>query len=238
MQTTNRLISPLPLLSFICLLVGIFLACQPQEKQAEFRAPLLEGLDAHTLPISTEFEMAQRFFNQGLMLAYGFNHDEAARSFREAARQDTSCAMCYWGVAYVLGPNINAAMEDANVDEAYFAAQKALSLSKNATDWEKAMIKAMAARYSKEKGGDRSPLDQAFADEMSKAYEAFPDHADIAAIYAEALMDLHPWDLWDKAGNPKPWTPQIVEVLESQLRKMAQTSQFQSLLYPRGGSFF
>ena len=216
MKTKNRF---LHILSYLCLSVGIFFSCQPQDQQSQFHAPLLDGLDAHALKISTQSEMAQRFFNQGLMLAYGFNHDEAARSFREAARQDTSCAMCYWGVAYALGPNINAAMEDANVDEAYFSAQKALSLSGNASDWEQAMIEAMADRYGKEKGVDRSALDQAFADGMAKAYEAFPDHADIAAIYAEALMDLHPWDLWNKDGSPKSWTPKIVEVLEVQLKK-------------------
>ena len=182
--------------------------------QKDFQAPLLNGMGDHEFKITTESFYAQKFFNQGLILAYGFNHGEAARSFREAINQDENCAMCYWGLAYVLGPNYNVGMHESVNKEAYEAAQKALKLSDNATEREKYLIRAMARRYSLN-FEERPELDKAYSEAMREAYEAFPEDDDIAAIYAESLMDLHPWDLYTKVeGEPKPWTPEIVNIIE------------------------
>ena len=184
------------------------------------KAPLLNGLGGIDFKISTKNKETQAYFNQGMMLAYAFNHAEAARSFFEATRQDSTCAMAYWGFAYVLGPNYNAGMEEDNYQRAYQAAQQAVSLSVNGTEKEKALISALAERYTAQPPADRSSLDQAYARAMKKVYEAFPGDADISALYAESLMDLHPWDLYDKKTKvPKPWTPEIVSILEKLIQQ-------------------
>jgi tetratricopeptide (TPR) repeat protein len=169
-------------------------------------------------PITTKSAEAQKYFDQGLLLAYAFNHAEAGRSFYEATRRDSTCAMCYWGFAYVLGPNYNAGMEPDNYQRAYAAIQKAIQLSKNSTPKEKALIKAMSARYVKNPLKDRHDLDSAYMLGMKSVYEKFPTDVDIAAMYAEALMDMHPWDLWDKEGNPKSWTPAIIAAIENAIQ--------------------
>lgn len=179
------------------------------------KAPMLKGLQGIDFRITTNSKEAQEYFNQGMMLAYGFNHAEAARSFFEAARLDSTCAMAYWGFAYVLGPNYNAGMEEDNFERAYDAATKAVALSANASAKEKALIKALAARYAKPAPADRSPLDIAYADAMKKVYDSYSSDPDIGALYAESVMDLHPWDLYDKKTKaPKAWTPGILAVLE------------------------
>jgi tetratricopeptide (TPR) repeat protein len=182
------------------------------------KAPFFSGLDGVDFKITTTNEEAQKYFNQGMMLAYGFNHAEAARSFYEASRLDSNCAMCYWGFAYVLGPNYNAGMEPDNYERAYNAIQKALKLSSNATLKEQALIKAMALRYSAEPVEDRSALDKAYSDAMRKVRNQFPTDGDIAAMFAESLMDMHPWDLFDKEGKPKEWTPEILSSLEKTMK--------------------
>jgi tetratricopeptide (TPR) repeat protein len=181
--------------------------------------PLQEGLGGHHYPISTDVAMAQRYFDQGLILSYGFNHAEAARFFREARKFDPACAMCYWGEALVLGPNINAPMEPSVVPQAYAAVEKALALRGQATEKEGALIQAVAKRYSKEAQKDRSSLDVAYAEAMRGVATQFPDDPVIGALLAEALMDLHPWDFWSKGGEAKPWTPEIVSTLEAVLDK-------------------
>lgn len=181
--------------------------------------PLQEGLGGHHYPISTDVAMAQRYFDQGLILSYGFNHAEAARSFREAQKLDPTCAMCYWGEALVLGPNINAPMELSVVPQAYGAVEKALALRGQATEKERVLIQAVAKRYSKEAQKDRSPLDVAYAEAMRGVAKQFPDDPVIGALLAEALMDLHPWNFWSKEGEAKPWTPEIVATLEAVLDK-------------------
>ncbi|MFT3823329.1 MAG: hypothetical protein QM731_05385 [Chitinophagaceae bacterium] len=179
------------------------------------KAPLLEGMEGIDFRISTGNKDVQRYFNQGLMLAYGFNHAEAARSFYEATRLDSTCAMAYWGFAYVLGPNYNAGMEEDNFERAYDAASKAAALSGNASDKEKALIKALTSRYAKPAPADRRALDIAYAAAMKKVYEQYSSDPDIGALYAEAQMDLHPWDLYDKqTKSPKSWTPALLAVLE------------------------
>ncbi len=194
--------------------------CAPQTSDNDWytagtKAPLFKGLEGVDFKISTRNQETQDYFNQGLMLSYGFNHAEAARSFFEATRQDTTCAMAYWGYAYVLGPNYNAGMEDDHYERAYVATQKAISLAAGCTEKERMLIDALAHRYTETPIEDRMPLDVAFSNAMKRVYDKYPDDADISAIYAESLMNLHPWDLYDKTtGEPKPWTPQIVAVLE------------------------
>jgi tetratricopeptide (TPR) repeat protein len=182
-------------------------------------APLLEGMGDLHHRITTNNEMAQRFFNQGMVLSYGFNHEEARRSFAEAARLDPECAMAYWGIALVLGPNINAPMEEDAVQPAFEAIQTALSLAPNASEKEKAFIQALSTRYSTHPEEDREYLDIAYAEAMRELARNYPDDPDATALLAEALMDLHPWDYWEKDGRPRSWTPEILNVLESGLER-------------------
>ncbi len=181
-------------------------------------APLFEGLDVMDFPVSTKNPLAQRYFNQGLILAYAFNHAEAARSFWYASELDPECAMAYWGFAYVLGPNYNAGMESDSYESAYNAIQTAQKLSAvHSMPKEKDLIDALAVRYVKEPVEDRSHLDKAYSDAMKSVFKSYPQDADIGTLYAESLMILHPWDLWDKKGNPLSWTPEIISTLEQAL---------------------
>lgn len=184
------------------------------------KAPRLNGLQGVDFKISTSNPEAQAYFNQGLMLAYGFNHAEAARSFFEAIRLDSTCAMAYWGFAYVLGPNYNGGMEPDNLRRAWEAVTKAQKLAAGCTPKENALIGALATRYTKESPADRAPLDVAYAGAMEKVYNQYPSDPDIGALYAEARMDLHPWDLYEKKTKvPKPWTPALLTTLENLLKK-------------------
>lgn len=182
---------------------------------ANSKAPKFKGLDKISFTITTNSSEAQEYFNQGLMLSYGFNHAEAARSFYESIRLDSSCAMCHWGYAYVLGPNYNAGMESDNFQRAYIASQKALSLLKNCTEKEKDLIRALTSRYALNPPEDRKTLDMAYSDAMKSVYEKYATDADVGALYAESMMDLHPWDLYEKTTKaPKEWTPALWSVLE------------------------
>ena len=181
-------------------------------------APLFEGLDVLNFQISTSNKLAQKYFNQGLVLSYAFNHAEAARSFYYATKLDSSCAMAYWGYALVLGPNYNAGMESDNYLRAFDAVQKAMELSsKNTTPKEKSLINALSKRYANGQIEDRTELDIAYSNAMETVFNDFPKDADIGALYAESMLDLHPWDLWDAAGNAKEWTPNILSTLEQVL---------------------
>lgn len=199
-------------------------ACVPQVTDAEWYkkdnvAPLLEGYDAVDYKIKTDDPLVQRYFNQGMALAYAFNHAEAARSFYYASKLDPECAMVQMGYAYVLGPNYNAGMEDDNYERAYEAIQKAISLAENGPEKESEFINAIAIRYSKVPPEDRYPLDVEYSKAMKVLYDKYPDDTEISTLYAESIMNLHPWDLYDKAGNEKPWTPEIVTLLETLLKK-------------------
>lgn len=187
-------------------------------KETKTAVPLFAGMgDAH-FSITTGNTRAQLYFDQGLVLSYAFNHAEAARSFLEAARLDPKCALCYWGVALVLGPNLNAGMEDSNVPEAYHSVQKALRLSGNATEKEKALIHALSKRYAEEPVKDRQPLDKAYAEAMREVAKKFSNDATVMALTVEALMDLHPWDFWTKNKEPQSWTQEILTLLETVLK--------------------
>jgi tetratricopeptide (TPR) repeat protein len=181
-------------------------------------APLLEGLGHHRFPVTTRSQEAQTYINQGLILAYGFNHAEAGRSFREAARLDPDCAMAYWGQALVLGPNINAAMDPENEAKAHALAQKAVALEAKASPRERALIDALARRYSG-RAADREAGDRAYAEAMRAVAQRHPDDPDIAMLYVESMMDLRPWSYWMPDGTPYAGTRDIVDLTESVLGK-------------------
>ena len=183
------------------------------------KAPLLSGLKGIQFPISSKNQEAKDYFEQGIMLSFGFNHAEAARSFFEAARQDSSCAICWWGYAYVLGPNYNAGMEPDNFQRAYEAVSKAKERMGNSSAKEKDLITALTFRYSNDTTIARPVLDSSYAVAMRKVYKKYPDDVTVASLFAESLMDLHPWNLWNKDGTMQPWTPEIIAVLEECLRK-------------------
>jgi tetratricopeptide (TPR) repeat protein len=186
---------------------------------ASARAPLFADLGRYSHPISTRVPEAQRYFDQGLILGWGFNHAEAERSFREAARLDPDCAMCWWGVAWVLGPNINAAMEAASAEPAWQAVQKAVSLARKAPAREAAYVRALSKRYAAAPPKDRKPLDRAFADAMRELVRQHPDDLDAATIFAESLLDLAPWNQWNRDGTPTEWTPETLRTLEGVLSR-------------------
>lgn len=180
---------------------------------------LFDNLGNHHHPISTKIPLAQRYFDQGLILAYGFNHTEAKRSFLEAARLDPNCAMCYWGVALVLGPNINASMDAEAVPEAWDAIHKAIKLSQNVSEPEKAYILALAKRYSSKPIEDRSALDVAYVNAMREVQQRYPNDLDAATLFAEAIMDTMPWNYWTQDGQPNLGTPELLATLESVLKQ-------------------
>lgn len=177
------------------------------------KAPLFNGLDGIHLSVSTKNVEAQQYFDQGLMLSFAFNHAEAGRSFYQAARLDSTCAMCWWGFAYVLGPNYNAGMEKDNFQRAYEAVQKAKRFAA-ASPKEIDLINALNQRYTDDTAIARSSLDSAYAKAMRSVYKKYQTDVTIATLFAESLMDLHPWNLFQKNGTIQPWTPEILDVLE------------------------
>ncbi len=180
----------------------------------EGMAPLLEGIGPVDFPITSDVAGAQDYFNQALTFSYGFNHAEAERSFREAARLDPDCGICWWGVALVNGPNINKAMDDAQIAPAWEAVNEALARRDAASALEQALIDAVATRYS-EDGADRAALDAVYAGSMRGVAEQFPDNPHVLALYAESLMDLYPWSYWNEDGTPKEHTEALVTAIES-----------------------
>lgn len=186
---------------------------------------LLPGLEGLSYPISTSATLPaarrdsmQRYFDQGLVLAYGFNHAEAARSFWQCTRLDSTCAMAWWGFAYVLGPNYNAGMEPDNYERAYAAITKAQTLKSSCTEKEQALIEAMAQRYAPTAPEDRHTLDSAYCEALRTLSKRYTDDADLACLFAESLMDQHPWDLYAHNGTERPWTPEIIAALEHSIR--------------------
>ena len=200
-----------------------FIACAPITTdlswyQSDNIAPLIDGLDVMEFPVTTNDRLAQKYINQGMVLAYGFNHAEAARSFYYAAKLDPDCAMAYWGFAYVLGPNYNAGMEPDNYQRAYDAVQKAKELaSKNASQKEKDLINALSKRYVQFPVEDRSELDLEYSNALREVYNKYSYDTDVAALYAESIMDMFPFDLWDENGNPRERTNEIVQVVNKAL---------------------
>lgn len=194
----------------------LFISCS---KNTDKQAPLFDNLGTLDFPITTNSELAQKYFNQGVILAYGFNHEEAFRSFEEAARLDTNCAMAYWGMAYVIGPNINLPMNAGVVATAYEAVERAMSLLDDETQREKDYVIALSKRYTNEELEDRTHLDKAYSDAMRELVSKYPNDLDAATMFAESIMDLHPWDYWLKDGTPQPWTLEILTSLEGVIER-------------------
>jgi tetratricopeptide repeat protein len=194
----------------VLLLVASSLLAQ----QAPPPPPLYKDLGTHHKAVGTKVPAAQQYFDQGLRLVYGFNHAEAIRSFTRATELDPSCAMCFWGIAYAYGPHVNAGMDSASGVKAYEAAQKAVALSAKASPWEQGYVRAVAARYARVPPANRASLDSAYSRAMAEVSRTNPNDLDAAALYAESLMDLRPWNYWTPEGKPYPGTEIIVQQLE------------------------
>ena len=182
-------------------------------------APLFDDLGDYHYAVTTQSPQAQRYFDQGLILTYAFNHPEAIRSFEEAGRLDPQCAMAWWGVALNYGPNINKPMDKADVPKALAALRRAKTAARHASDKERGMIDALSKRYVAEAPDDRSALDKEYADAMRQLHRQFPDDLEIATLFAESLMDTMPWNYYFKDGKPKPETAEVVAALEGVLAK-------------------
>jgi tetratricopeptide (TPR) repeat protein len=192
---------------------------QHHESGATKPAELLEGLGTHTHPIATQSEMAQKFFDQGLALIFGFNHDEAARLFARAAELDPKSPMPHWGIALALGPNYNMPPMPEREAKAWEAIEKAIELSRKAPENERAYVSALVKRYSKDPNVDRKKLGVEYKDAMKEVMRSYPDDLDAATLYAESMMNLRPWALWSADGEPAEGTIEILEVLERVLRR-------------------
>lgn len=182
---------------------------------AQSPVPLYTNLGPHHKAIATKVPEAQQYFDQGLRLVYGFNQAEAIRSFTRATELDPKCAICWWGIAYAYGPHVNAGMDSASGVSAYQAAQKALSLSRNAPGWKRAYIEALATRYAAVPPANRAILDSAYSRSMRAVAKKYPKDLDATTLAAESMMDLRPWNYWTPEGKPYPGSDEIVRMLES-----------------------
>jgi hypothetical protein len=195
-------------------------AATPAPDFADIDPPLWDGLGSISYKITTSSAEAQTYFDQGLRLTYAFNHGEAQRAFRKAQKLDPTCAMCFWGEALVLGPNINLPMQEEAVPPAFAAVGKASALAGKASPREQALIAALVLRYAQDAKAERTPLDLAYATAMEKVAAQFPDDDEIAVLYAEAVMDLSPWNYWQPGGRQSnPQSEPIVPTLERVLAR-------------------
>jgi tetratricopeptide (TPR) repeat protein len=194
-------------------------AAQPAPVETPPGATLLPGLGTYQFKITTREPEAQRWFNQALMLTFGFNHDAAERSYLKAAQLDPDCAMCWWGAALVLGPHVNATMDPADNLKAWQSLQRAVALAPNATERERGFIHALEARYAADPPENRRALDEAYAKATGALVAQRPDDLDAKVFHAEALMDLQPWDYYDEKLQPKGNTAEVVSLLEAVMRK-------------------
>jgi tetratricopeptide (TPR) repeat protein len=182
--------------------------------------PLYDNLGNLHKEITTSSPVTQQYFDQGLRLIYAFNHDEAIKSFQQGIKHDSTCAMCYWGIAYALGPNINLPMDTSKVTPAWNASYNAVKYSVNVSPKERAFIDALAKRYSGDPTANRASLDTAWAKAIGRVARAYPDDDDAATLYAESLMDLRPWNYWTAGGRPKaPSTLEQLRVVEQVVKR-------------------
>jgi tetratricopeptide (TPR) repeat protein len=195
------------------------------------KEPLYEGLGSYSRNITTDSPEAQRYFDQGLAFVHGFNHNAAIRAFQQAAEVDPKCAMANWGIALASGPHINLTVVPPHAAE---LAWKEISLaqkhSSGASPVERALIGALAKRYASPQPEDRTPLDHAYADAMREVWKKFPKDPDVGAFFAEAMMDLRPWDQWTPEGRPNPGTDEILAALDAVL-KLNPNHPFANHLY-------
>ena len=198
------------ILSIALLTVGLVGGLRAAEK---LPGPLFDQLGNLEHPVTTSSKTAQRYFNQGMRLLFGFNHKEAIRSFRSAAHLDPQCAMAHWGVAYAFGPHVNRPMDSNDTAQAWTALQRAVANKANASAKERAYIEALSKRYQEQHLDDRLALDQAFAAAMRELVQQFPDDLDAQVIFAESLMNTMPWDYWTRDRTPKPETEEILGAL-------------------------
>jgi tetratricopeptide (TPR) repeat protein len=188
-------------------------------------APLFDGMGSHHHEITTADPGAQRYFDQGLIIDFAFNHAESVRSFRAAQTLDPNCAMCYWGEALALGPNINVTsngkvvMSEEDRGTAFAAVQKALVLKEGVSQQERDYIDALAVRYNGDPSTPREPLDLAYVDAMRKVHHKYPEDDDAASLFAESMMNTMPWDYWLDPENPKPLTEEVLTALETVLER-------------------
>ncbi len=229
------------LTNILCLLVAITLtACAgnktPEQANAESDAaraelaqragaPLFDGMGTYHRTVTVNDPDAQRYFDQGLVIDFAFNHAESVRSFKAAQTLDSLCAMCYWGEALALGPNINVTsngkvvMTPASRTAAYAAIQKAVALKEHASEKEGDFIDALATRYNGDPESPREALDLAYVDAMRALYEKYPDDDEAATLFAESMMNTMPWDYWVDPDNPKPLTVEVIDALETVLER-------------------
>jgi tetratricopeptide (TPR) repeat protein len=192
----------------------------PTAESTGAETPLYRNLGTLHHTITTASDKAQEYFDQGLRLTYAFNHDEAIKSYRQALTYDSTCAMCYWGIAYALGPNINLPMDTSLVRPAWDAAYNAVRLSINVSPKERAYIDALSKRYSADPATNRASLDTAWARAMGAVSRRYPEDDDAATLYAEALMDLRPWNYWTNSGKAKaPSTKEQLRVVEQIVKR-------------------
>ena len=204
------------------MIIAVLAACKNQDNP-ESIIPLYEGLSRYHRTVSTESKEAQAYFDQGLALYYGFNHEAAIRSFQQAIALDSNCVMAWWGQALSSGPNINNPEMDDNAKiAAWETIEKAREHFDRASPVEHGLISALTKRYAWPAPDDRRPLDMAYADAMRETFMAFPDDPDVATLYADALMNLRPWDLWTSDGIPQPGTEEIMATLEGVLEKHSE----------------
>lgn len=203
--------------TLLCLLTSIIpiAAYSDFVPQPNPRIKLMEGIGHLHHPVNTKNEEAQKYFDQGLMLTYGFNHEAAYWSFQKAAELDPNLAMAYWGMALDLGVNLNKGITPEEMKKAYDLVQKALELAPNTTKAEQDYINALAKRYSTEEKTNTEVLSRQYANAMKQLSETYPDDLDAATLYAESMMDLHPWKMWTLDGKPREGAIEAVEALQS-----------------------
>jgi tetratricopeptide (TPR) repeat protein len=210
-------------LVFIFLLIfGVNLNAQHGHPSAREEKPIvmLTGIGEQHFAVTTRSAEAQKFFNQGLMLVYGFNHDEAARAFRRAAELDAQMAMAYWGIAMSVGPNYNeTSISPERMKAAHEAVQKGLALAAKGPEHERAYLEALAKRFSANPNADQKKLWIDYRDAARELMGRYPDDLDAATLWADAAMIINAWKLWTPQGQPADGTEEIVSVLESVLRR-------------------